>query len=45
MPEELPQDIEKSHKHLYREIYFRRNEKDLFGRIVTIEYDPNQNAC
>ena len=23
---------------------FRRNEKDISGRIVTIEYDPNRNA-
>lgn len=26
------------HKRLYR------NEKDIYGRIVTIEYDPNRNA-
>nr|YP_009407236.1 ribosomal protein L2 [Viscum coloratum]YP_009862106.1 ribosomal protein L2 [Viscum ovalifolium]ASA46182.1 ribosomal protein L2 [Viscum coloratum]QKV09931.1 ribosomal protein L2 [Viscum ovalifolium] len=32
------------HKRLYRKIDFRRNEKDIFGRIVTIEYDPNRNA-
>ena len=32
------------HKHLYRKIDFRRNEKDIYGRIVTIEYDPNRNA-
>nr|YP_009424823.1 ribosomal protein L2 [Oberonia japonica]YP_009424835.1 ribosomal protein L2 [Oberonia japonica]ASU93352.1 ribosomal protein L2 [Oberonia japonica]ASU93364.1 ribosomal protein L2 [Oberonia japonica] len=32
------------HKRLYRKIDFRRNEKDLSGRIVTIEYDPNRNA-
>ncbi|PRQ18157.1 putative ribosomal protein L2 [Rosa chinensis] len=29
------------HKHLYCKINFRRNEKDIYGRIVTIEYDPN----
>ncbi|KAL4315360.1 hypothetical protein AHAS_Ahas15G0177300 [Arachis hypogaea] len=29
------------HKRLYRKIDFRRNEKDIYGRIVTIEYDPN----
>jgi ribosomal protein L2 len=23
---------------------FRRNQKDISGRIVTIEYDPNRNA-
>ncbi|KAL5555602.1 hypothetical protein UlMin_037838 [Ulmus minor] len=32
------------HKRLYRKINFRRNAKDIYGRIVTIEYDPNQNA-
>ncbi|GFP91752.1 50S ribosomal protein l2 chloroplastic, partial [Phtheirospermum japonicum] len=32
------------HKRLYRKIDFRRNEKDIYGRIVTIEYDPNLNA-
>jgi len=30
------------HKRLYRKIYFRRNEKYIYGRIVTIEYDPNR---
>nr|QFZ96574.1 ribosomal protein L2 [Diabelia spathulata var. spathulata] len=32
------------HKRLYRQIDFRRNEKNRYGRIVTIEYDPNRNA-
>ncbi|KAK3121462.1 hypothetical protein QOZ80_8BG0653780 [Eleusine coracana subsp. coracana] len=32
------------HKRLYRKIDFRRNQKDISGRIVTIEYDPNRNA-
>nr|YP_010392257.1 ribosomal protein L2 [Cyclocodon axillaris]YP_010392283.1 ribosomal protein L2 [Cyclocodon axillaris]UPX07866.1 ribosomal protein L2 [Cyclocodon axillaris]UPX07892.1 ribosomal protein L2 [Cyclocodon axillaris] len=32
------------HKRLYRKIDFRRNEKNIDGRIVTIEYDPNRNA-
>nr|YP_009138195.1 ribosomal protein L23 [Erodium chrysanthum]ACH47392.1 ribosomal protein L23 [Erodium chrysanthum]AIA81329.1 ribosomal protein L23 [Erodium chrysanthum] len=32
------------HKRLYRQIDFRRNEKGIDGRIVTIEYDPNRNA-
>ncbi|WZZ41581.1 hypothetical protein YC2023_037840 [Brassica napus] len=32
------------HKRLYRKIDFRRNKKDIYGRIVTIEYDPNRNA-
>nr|YP_003587709.1 ribosomal protein L2 [Anomochloa marantoidea]ACT15447.1 ribosomal protein L2 [Anomochloa marantoidea] len=46
MPEEsLPQGIEgEAHKRLYRKIDFRRNQKDISGRIVTIEYDPNRNA-
>nr|WFG50195.1 ribosomal protein L2 [Caragana opulens] len=32
------------HKRLYRKIDFRRNDKNIYGRIVTIEYDPNRNA-
>nr|YP_010252019.1 ribosomal protein L2 [Carex agglomerata]YP_010252040.1 ribosomal protein L2 [Carex agglomerata]QTX08822.1 ribosomal protein L2 [Carex agglomerata]QTX08823.1 ribosomal protein L2 [Carex agglomerata] len=32
------------HKRLYRRIDFRRNQKSISGRIVTIEYDPNRNA-
>ncbi|GJR11667.1 ribosomal protein L2 [Tanacetum coccineum] len=32
------------HKRPYHKIDFRRNEKDIYGRIVTIEYDPNRNA-
>nr|YP_010154108.1 ribosomal protein L2 [Corydalis davidii]QQW51941.1 ribosomal protein L2 [Corydalis davidii] len=32
------------HKRLYRKIDFRRNEKDISGKIITIEYDPNRNA-
>nr|YP_010519340.1 ribosomal protein L2 [Camellia lipingensis]YP_010519363.1 ribosomal protein L2 [Camellia lipingensis]YP_010955716.1 ribosomal protein L2 [Camellia rubimuricata]YP_010955739.1 ribosomal protein L2 [Camellia rubimuricata]UXO96327.1 ribosomal protein L2 [Camellia lipingensis]UXO96350.1 ribosomal protein L2 [Camellia lipingensis]WMY24376.1 ribosomal protein L2 [Camellia rubimuricata]WMY24399.1 ribosomal protein L2 [Camellia rubimuricata] len=32
------------HKRLYRKIDFRRNEKNIYGRIITIEYDPNRNA-
>nr|YP_009111522.1 ribosomal protein L2 [Erodium crassifolium]AHH24734.1 ribosomal protein L2 [Erodium crassifolium] len=32
------------HKRLYRKIDFRRNENGIYGRIVTIEYDPNRNA-
>nr|AUT83075.1 ribosomal protein L2 [Campanula patula] len=32
------------HKRLYRKIDFQRNEKDTYGRIITIEYDPNRNA-
>ena len=30
------------HKRLYCKIDFRRNEKYIYGRIVTIEYDPNR---
>nr|YP_010712819.1 ribosomal protein L2 [Corydalis raddeana]UGO88957.1 ribosomal protein L2 [Corydalis pauciovulata]WDA93564.1 ribosomal protein L2 [Corydalis raddeana]WJZ51984.1 ribosomal protein L2 [Corydalis pauciovulata] len=32
------------HKRLYRKIDFRRNQKEISARIVTIEYDPNRNA-
>nr|UZC36996.1 ribosomal protein L2 [Pteridophyllum racemosum] len=32
------------HKRLYRKIDFRRTEKGISGRIITIEYDPNRNA-
>nr|YP_009308182.1 ribosomal protein L2 [Cycas panzhihuaensis]AOS53131.1 ribosomal protein L2 [Cycas panzhihuaensis] len=32
------------HKRLYRQIDFQRNEKSIFGEIVTIEYDPNRSA-
>nr|YP_010447800.1 ribosomal protein L2 [Isoetes orientalis]UTQ72853.1 ribosomal protein L2 [Isoetes orientalis]WAB08646.1 ribosomal protein L2 [Isoetes philippinensis] len=32
------------HKRLYRQIDFRRNKRNISGRIVTIEYDPNRNA-
>nr|YP_010760295.1 ribosomal protein L2 [Cuscuta volcanica]WEY30239.1 ribosomal protein L2 [Cuscuta volcanica] len=32
------------HKRLYRKIKFKRNEKDISGKIITIEYDPNRNA-
>nr|AKZ30192.1 ribosomal protein L2 [Goodenia helmsii] len=32
------------HKRLYRKIDFRRNKEGIYGRIVTIEYDPNRNA-
>ncbi|KAL8228523.1 hypothetical protein R6Q57_016107 [Mikania cordata] len=31
-------------KRIYRKIDFRQNQKDIYGRIVTIEYDPNRNA-
>uniref|UniRef100_UPI00315D549E ribosomal protein L2 n=1 Tax=Pyrola atropurpurea TaxID=642525 RepID=UPI00315D549E len=32
------------HKRLYRKIDFQRNEKNIYGKIVTREYDPNRNA-
>jgi hypothetical protein len=32
------------YKRLYRKIDFRRNQKDISGRIITIEYVPNRNA-
>nr|YP_009987964.1 ribosomal protein L2 [Phlegmariurus phlegmaria]QNL17774.1 ribosomal protein L2 [Phlegmariurus phlegmaria] len=32
------------HKRLYRQIDFQRSKKDISGRIVTVEYDPNRNA-
>ena len=32
------------HKRLYRTIDFRRNKKNVPGKIKTIEYDPNRNA-
>jgi large subunit ribosomal protein L2 len=32
------------HKRLYRHIDFRRDKKQITGRIVSIEYDPNRNA-
>nr|AXX76470.1 ribosomal protein L2 [Dipteris conjugata] len=32
------------HKRLYREIDFRRNKKDVVGRVASVEYDPNRNA-
>ncbi|KAI5311895.1 hypothetical protein L3X38_041068 [Prunus dulcis] len=35
---------EGGHKRLFRKIDFRRNEKDIYGRIITIKYDPNRNA-
>nr|YP_009732820.1 ribosomal protein L2 [Buxbaumia aphylla]QHU77162.1 ribosomal protein L2 [Buxbaumia aphylla] len=32
------------HKRLYRQIDFRRNKKNISGKVLTIEYDPNRNA-
>nr|YP_009578868.1 ribosomal protein L2 [Pseudotaxus chienii]AZN62455.1 ribosomal protein L2 [Pseudotaxus chienii]QBK34380.1 ribosomal protein L2 [Pseudotaxus chienii]QBK36430.1 ribosomal protein L2 [Pseudotaxus chienii]QVX28229.1 ribosomal protein L2 [Pseudotaxus chienii]QYB22365.1 ribosomal protein L2 [Pseudotaxus chienii] len=32
------------HKRLYRQIDFRRNDKNILGKIVTIESDPNRSA-
>ena len=35
---------EGGHKRLYRKIDCQRNEKDIYGRIIIIEYNPNRNA-
>jgi len=32
------------HKRLYRLIDFKRNKYNIFGKVITIEYDPNRNA-
>lgn len=32
------------HKRLYRLIDFKRNKYNLFGKVVSIEYDPNRNV-
>lgn len=32
------------HKRRYRLIDFKRNKRNLLGKIVSIEYDPNRNA-
>jgi large subunit ribosomal protein L2 len=32
------------HKRRYRIIDFKRNKKDITGRVTSIEYDPNRNA-
>nr|YP_009116150.1 ribosomal protein L2 [Orthotrichum rogeri]AJD22464.1 ribosomal protein L2 [Orthotrichum rogeri] len=32
------------HKRLYRQIDFRRNKKNVSGKITSIEYDPNRTA-
>src|SRR3989344_7837982 len=32
------------HKRLYRVIDFKRDKKDIVGRVATIEYDPNRGA-
>jgi large subunit ribosomal protein L2 len=32
------------HKRLYRHIDFKRDKDKVWGRIMTIEYDPNRNA-
>nr|YP_010451545.1 ribosomal protein L2 [Schizaea pusilla]UTV01464.1 ribosomal protein L2 [Schizaea pusilla] len=33
-----------AHKRLYRIIDFKRNKKNIFGKVVSVEYDPNRNA-
>ena len=32
------------HKRLYRIIDFRRDKKDVPGKVATVEYDPNRSA-
>uniref|UniRef100_A0A3S5XHJ8 Ribosomal protein L2 n=1 Tax=Balanophora laxiflora TaxID=1128103 RepID=A0A3S5XHJ8_9MAGN len=32
------------HKNLYRKIIININNKFIFGKIITIEYDPNRNS-
>ena len=32
------------HKRLYRIIDFKRDKKDIVGKVSTIEYDPNRSA-
>lgn len=32
------------HKRRYRLIDFKRNKRNIIGKIVSIEYDPNRNA-
>src|SRR5215510_11417309 len=32
------------HKKSYREIDFRRDKKDVPGKVASIEYDPNRSA-
>nr|YP_009531721.1 ribosomal protein L2 [Leiosporoceros dussii]AXZ70926.1 ribosomal protein L2 [Leiosporoceros dussii] len=32
------------HKRLYRKIDFLRDKKEISGKVVTIEYDPNRNT-
>ena len=32
------------HKRRYRLIDFKRSKRNLIGRIVSVEYDPNRNA-
>lgn len=32
------------HKRLYREIDFRRDKREISGKVVALEYDPNRGA-
>jgi|TARA_B110000093_G_scaffold94221_1_gene101747 large subunit ribosomal protein L2 len=32
------------HKRLYRIIDFKRNKRNILGKVASIEYDPNRNA-
>lgn len=33
-----------AHKRFYRNVDFKRAKHDIWGKIVSIEYDPNRNA-
>lgn len=32
------------HRHLYREIDFRRDKRDIPAKVVSLEFDPNRSA-
>ncbi len=32
------------HKRRYRVIDFKRNKADVFGKVISVEYDPNRSA-
>jgi large subunit ribosomal protein L2 len=34
----------RGHKRLYRQIDFQRKKIGVYGKVVTVEYDPNRNA-
>ena len=39
-----PADFGGGHKRLYRIIDFKRDKKDIPGKVSTVEYDPNRSA-